>query len=113
MSTDQARSFLKVRKVSKNLNGWPLQTNLGEFNSFCPSNPPILAQVEKYASTNNTDNMHVLDIGDSDSRSRANFGRGHDHKLFATGCPISFESFLSRLGNSPMKVACTVLYSIV
>ena len=114
MSTDQARCFLKVPKVSKNLNAWPLQTNLGELNSFCPSSRlVILAQVEKYASTNNTDNMYVLDIGDSDFRSQANFGRGHDHKVLATGCPTLFEIFLSRLGNSAMKVTCTVLYSLV
>ena len=111
MSTGaQVKSYLKVPNVSNFLNARALQTQFCQLPSFCPpSTLATLADVERYVSAQNKDNVYVVDLGESDFGSRANFGRGHDHDALAAGCPTSFDSFLSRMGNSPVNDLNAVL----
>ena len=46
------------------------------------------------------DVVYVLDMGESDFGSRANFGRGHDHSALAAGCATSYDTFLGRMANA-------------
>ena len=105
MSTgSQVKSYLKVPDISKILKPRPLQQNFCERPSFCsPRELPTLASVETFVSAQNGNSVYVVDVGDSDFGSRANFGRGHNYEILAAGLPTSFDSFLSRLGNSPIN----------
>ena len=109
MSTE-SQSYLKVPDVSKLLKTRPLQENFCEKASFCPPSELLtLASVGQYVSAQKQNSTYVVDLGESDFGSRANFGRGHNHGIFAAGCPTSFDSFLSRLGNIPCNELNTAL----
>ena len=105
MSTGaKIKSYLKVPKISNILKARPLQTHLCEQPSFCPPSPlETLEDIKGYVSAHDKANVYVVDFGESDFGSRANFGRGHNHEVLAAGCPTSFDSLLSRLGNSPVN----------
>lgn len=47
--------------------------------------------------------LYVVDSSEDDFGSRANFGRGHDVKALAQGCPSSYESFARRLMNTAVN----------
>ena len=109
MSTE-SQSYLRVPDVSKFLNARPLQDAFGEQPSFYPPSELFtLASIEQYVSAQKKNSVYIVDLGESDFGSRANFGRGHNHEAFTAGCPTSFDSLLSRLVNIPCNELNTAL----
>lgn len=98
-------SFVRAVDMKSMLKPRVLQQNAGELASFaCADRLASLSDVEEFcrkrsSATESPATIFVLDAGDDDFGSRANFGRGHNFAALDAGCPTSFDSFLARLGN--------------
>ena len=104
LADDSRRAYVRKVDVSQHLAPRALQDNAGARPTFaCATELKSLLDVEAFArstaESTKAPSLFVLDAGDDDFGSRANFGRGHNHDALESGCPTSFDMFLKRATN--------------
>jgi hypothetical protein len=111
--TQKAHVHLPRSKVESLLSRRALQKNIGERESFTPSahskeeiSLGVVASAVRdrmLIQPSHLPAVFVVDSSEDDFGSRANFGRGHDAKELANGCPTSYDVFLRRISNVAMN----------